>query len=94
MANYLFKSDIERNPTAFDELYKTADILIASKHEAADYLKYADLDDKFNLFHLVDAVEDNGYFSNWRNLKAIIRWKDIFFVTLRPKVKIINFNIQ
>ena len=36
MANYLFKSDIERNPTAFDELYKTADILIASEHEAAD----------------------------------------------------------
>lgn len=100
MANYLFKSDIERNPTAFDELYKTADILIASKHEAADYLKYADLDDKFNLFHLVDAVEDNGYFSNWRNFKSDYERStnnsnndSIFKVSKKIKLYLDNTNI-
>lgn len=100
MANYLFKSDIERNPTAFDELYKTADILIASKHEAADYLKYADLDDKFNLFHLVDAVEDNGYFSNWRNFKSDYERNvnnsnndSIFKVSKKIKLYLDNTNI-
>lgn len=100
MANYLFKSDIERNPTAFDELYKTADILIASKHEAADYLKYADLDDKFNLFHLVDAIEDNGYFSNWRNFKSDYERNannsnndSIFKVSKKIKLYLDNTNI-
>ena len=100
MANYLFKSDIERNPTAFDELYKTADILIASKHEAADYLKYADLDNKFSLFHLVDAVEDNGYFSNWRNFKSDYERNannsnndSIFKVSKKIKLYLDNTNI-
>ena len=100
MANYLFKNDVERNTTAFDELYKTADILIASKHEAADYLKYADLDDKFNLFHLVDAVEDNGYFSNWRNFKSDYERSannsnndSIFKVSKKIKLYLDNTNI-
>lgn len=70
MANYLFNDDIQNNPSAFDELYKTADILISTKQAATNFLMYADNYEKFNLFRLNDEIVANDDFKNWRNYKS------------------------
>lgn len=70
MVNYLFNDDIQNNPSAFDELYKTADILISTKEEATTFLAYADNYEKYNLFRLTDEIVANSYFKNWRNYKS------------------------
>lgn len=71
MANYLFKDDLQNNPSAFDELYKTADILISTKQAATSFLMYADQKEKFSLFRLTDEIGgDNENFFSWRNYKS------------------------
>lgn len=99
MAN-LFNNDLTNNPSAFDELYKTADILISKKDEATNFLKYADLEDKFNLFRLTDEIVTDNNFSSWRNYKSAYERRvdntnndSIFKVSKKIKLYLDNTNI-
>lgn len=98
---YLFNDDLANNPSAFDELYKTADILISKKDEATNFLKYADNEDKFKLFRLVDDIGgDNTNFYSWRNYKNSYERNlnngnidSIFKVSKKIKLYLDNTNI-
>lgn len=100
MVNYLFNGDIQNNPSAFDELYKTADILISNKIEATNFLTYADNYSKFNLFRLNDEIADGQSFSSWRNYKNEYERNlnngntdSIFKVSKKIKLYLDNTNI-
>lgn len=99
MADYLFNTELQNNPSAFDELYKTADILISTKKEATNFLTYADNEDKFKLFRLVDDIGgDNTNFYSWRNYKSPREGNSentdsIFKVSKKIKLYLDNTNI-
>lgn len=100
MVDYLFNNDIQNNPSVFDELYKTADILISNKTEATNFLTYADNNEKFNLFRLNDEIADGQSFSSWRNYKNSYERNlnngntdSIFKVSKKIKLYLDNTNI-
>ena len=98
MPNYLFNNDLQNNPSAFDELYKTADILISTKQKATNFLMYADTYEKFNLFNLADEIVSDQYFKNWRNYKNpreenSENTDSIFKVSKKIKLYLDNTNI-